>query len=182
MKKLEIKNSNGEVIHSLKLEDNYTVTVDNGVTVVEEKYVPKVGDCVKLNNTSCKDVFFQVGGFDPDGDLYEYNGIAIILNRVDFERTKTGYDKTDCTSIEKITPEELQAEFNKLGYEYDFDTHTAKKMEWKPKVGDEVWYIENATEIESIIWAEGYAVDSFDFRTKELAEAALETLKSLPHA
>ena len=59
MKKLEIKNSNGDVMHSLKLEDGYTVTVDNGVTVVENKYIPKVGDCVKMEHSN-KIYFFEI--------------------------------------------------------------------------------------------------------------------------
>ena len=39
----------------------------------------------------------------------------------------------------KITKDEFQSEFNKLGYEYDFQTHTATKKRWRAKVGEYYW-------------------------------------------
>lgn len=179
MKTIEIKNSKGEVMHSLKLEDNYTVMVENGVTVVEAKYVPKVGDYFKTKSTIayCDEL---VGKNPKCVSVY----IDVDVNKLN---TETGCKNitfmANNNTFTKITPEELQAEFNKLGYEYDFETHTAKKMEWKPKEDDEVWSI-NEVEytVESFKWRIGFELGLLDFRTKELAEAALETLKNSPHA
>ena len=100
---------------------------------------------------------------------------------------KGGWFKNNSyNTFTKITTEELQAEFNKLGYEYDFETHTAKKMEWKPKCSDIIWYIHPISKkIDNGLYREfdmNKGVGLLHFRTKKLAEAALETLKNLPHA
>ena len=36
--------------------------------------------------------------------------------------------------------EELKSKFNELGYEYNFETHTAEKLRWFPKKGETYYY------------------------------------------
>ena len=98
--------------------------------VVDLKYTPKVGDCVKLIDTDWVHPIFFVCGHVNGLDIYEAGDI-ISHDRVIEKKSSFPFIRVPHISYEKITPEELQAEFNKLGYEYDFETHTAKV--WKPK-------------------------------------------------
>jgi len=97
--------------------------------VVDLKYTPKVGDCVKIIYPSGNTYFCEVS--NVDGYQIESRNVEITPKGVNF---KNYPEYLTYDSVEKITPEELQAEFNKRGYEYDFETHTAKV--WKPKNGE----------------------------------------------
>ena len=97
--------------------------------VVDLKYTPKVGDCVKIIYPSGNTYFCEVS--NVDGNQIGSRNVEITPNGVHFKN----YPKyLTYDSVEKITPEEFKTEFNKLGYEYDFETHTAKV--WKPKNGE----------------------------------------------
>ena len=90
-----------------------------------EKYIPKVGDCVKYDNGA----IFECTGHDGTND--PISGIDYIYkNEVTQENNHIGFNSEFIFT--QITTEELQAEFNKLGYEYNFETHTAEKIRWKP--------------------------------------------------
>ena len=52
-------------------------------------------------------------------------------------------------SIEKITPEEFKSEFEKLGYVYDFETHTARKKRWRAKYSGYYYFVNSSSKIES---------------------------------
>lgn len=145
------------------------------------KYVPKVGDCVKAR---C--FMFEFMGFDCEGFLlapqhYIDLDKPKVVNNPDLTNGINAYN-----DLTKITSEELQSEFNKLGYEYDFQTHTATKKRWRAKRGKYYWGI--TEDIEPVEYREDN--DSFDnknykignyFQTEEIAQQAcdlfLESLK-----
>ena len=93
-----------------------------------EKYEPKVGDCVKIIYTSGNNYFCEVSGVE--GYQIRSKKVLITPGGVLFEND-TKYFTYD--SIEKITPEEFQAEFEKWGYVYNFETHTARKKRKRVK-------------------------------------------------
>ena len=145
------------------------------------KYVPKVGDCVK---SRC--LMFEFMGFDSEWFLLApQNYIDIEYRKVIFNHDLSiGFDPYN--DLTKISKEELQSEFNKLGYEYDFKTHTANKKHWRAKIGEYYWSIAEA--IEPVKYREDN--DSFDnknykignyFQTEAIAKKAcdlfLESLK-----
>lgn len=92
--------------------------------IVDLKYIPKVGDCVKIDFESFTG-FAHLSKIEKGKNYYH-----AMVDDDNFLTINDWYDSNwDYT---KITPDELQAEFNKLGYEYNFETHTAKKLRWKP--------------------------------------------------
>lgn len=109
-----------------------------------EKYVPNVGDCVKMIYRSGNHYFCEVSKMavhrigaknvviTPDGVVFEEYG---------------EYHTYD--SIEKITPEEFQAEFEKLGYVYDFETHTASKKRWRAEYHKDYYFVTGVFEIQT---------------------------------
>jgi len=118
-----------------------TVTVEQVgnqlITTFEpEKYVPKVGDCVKMQyNEKSVPTFCLIYKIENGRILSKNVWIKARewFNAVLFEEANfSAYD-----SIEKITPEQFQAEFEKLGYIYDFKTNTASKKRWTPKKWDD---------------------------------------------
>ena len=100
-----------------------------------EKYVPKVGDFVKIIYPSGNKYFCEVS--DVEGDIIVSRNVEITKDGVHFKiyPVYITYD-----SIEKITPEEFQAEFEKHGYEYDFDTKTAKKKRKRFENGERYFF------------------------------------------
>ena len=150
------------------------------------KYVPKVGDCVKLDKEGVILYFFV----ENETDQYVNSKYTIKGDIIESDNNYNklgGYFKNSYDRIyTKITPEELQSAFNKLGYEYDFQTHTATKRRWRAKLGKYYWGI--TEDIEPIEYREDN--DSFDYRnykignyfqTQEIAQQAcdlfLESLK-----
>ncbi|MGL4662057.1 MAG: hypothetical protein ACRCV7_00020 [Culicoidibacterales bacterium] len=153
MKTITIQ-KDGEKPQVINIPEGAKVIIENGVTLVEpEKYIPKVGDCVRIKFVESGEYgFTEIGGFDKDGDFYEAGGIIIIGNEIHFNRNKTGFIESDYDLITKITNEEYQAGFNNLGYEYDFETHEAKKIKWKPEIGYRYYFISDFNEIDEHIW------------------------------
>ena len=111
-----------------------------------EKYVPKVGDCVKMQyKTLYFPTFCLIDKFS-DGEIFAKNvwiNAKKDKNDIKFENSNfIFYD-----SIEKITPEEFQAEFEKLGYVYDFETHTASKEKWRANLDREYYFVSGSFEV-----------------------------------
>ena len=102
-----------------------------------EKYVPKVGNFVKIIYPSGNPYFCEVSGVD--GYQIGSKNVVITPDGVAFEERGEYFTYS---SIEKITPEEFQAEFEKLGYVYDFETHTASKKRWRAEEGDYYFYVD----------------------------------------
>ena len=106
---------------------------------VEEKYVPKVGDCVMVE---CR---------NPRKTTFYWFKIKEVVNAmVDFSLTvkedlsiaKDGFFSIDDNRIyTQITPEELKAKYAEAGYDWDYESDTVKPLKWMPKVGDYVWYL-----------------------------------------
>ena len=119
-----------------------------------EKYEPKVGDCVKIIYTSGNNYFCEVSGVE--GYQIRSKKVLITPEGVLFEND-TKYFTYD--SIEKITPEEFQAEFEKWGYVYNFETHTAHKKRWRAEYGETYYFVSGAFEIEDNIES-GHSVDA----------------------
>lgn len=165
MKKVIIE-QNGFDPMILSVPEGASVRIEDGVTLVEPKrYIPKVGDCVFAKNPySDASCYFVCGGFDEDGDPFEMNEIRVdaMRNTVDFDCIFMGYSES--YTFTKITPEELQAEFNKRGYEYDFESHTAKKLVWKPKMGEDYKWVTMHGRTMTTTWAN----DSADLSLAEM--------------
>jgi hypothetical protein len=105
--------------------------------IEELKYIPKEGDCVEywfsdrpLEKGYC--ILNVVGEFVYKKGTF----IGCISGKVKSNK----YDNISECLFRKITPEELQAKFNELGYEYNFETHTAEKLRWFPKKGETYYY------------------------------------------
>lgn len=107
-----------------------------------EKYVPKKGDCVKIIYTSGNKYFCEVS--DVKGYQICSKKVLITPEGIHFE-DDTKYFTYD--SIEKLTPEEFQAEFEKCGYVYDFETHTAKKKRWRAKLKRDYYYVSSSFDV-----------------------------------
>ena len=131
MKKLIIKI--GNEIHELPY---------NGETFsfeVKEHYVPKVGDCVRVE---CR---------NPNKNSFYWFKIKEFTNTmVDFSLavgedltvTKNGFFKRNNSRVyTQIIPEELKAKYAEAGYDWDCESDTIKPLKWMPKDGDIVWYL-----------------------------------------
>ena len=107
---------------------------------VEERYVPKVGDCVmKSGNDLESATFFKIEYIDNDGDLR-------AESCVDLDKGKYTIDLLNLlflyeTEFTQITPEELKAKYAEAGYDWDYETNEAKPLKWMPKNGDKCWVL-----------------------------------------
>ena len=134
MKKLKLT-INGEV-NTFDLPENGEYKCE-----VEESYVPKVGDCVKIE---CDKNFF-----------YWLKVKKVLKTSIEFSLT-VGDDLTvskhDFFAMNKyriftqITTEELKAKYAEAGYDWDYESDTIKPLKWMPKDGDEVWYLNSIFE------------------------------------
>ena len=106
---------------------------------VSEKYVPKVGDCVKVKCINQNRTTF-----------YWFKVKEVAQAMVDFSFAVGGYlliSKNGFFSLDnnrvytQITPEELKAKYAEEGYDWDYETDTIKPLKWTPKDGDIVWYL-----------------------------------------
>ena len=103
---------------------------------VEDSYVPKVGDCVKVE---CDKIFFCWLKVKDVVNRMAYFSLAI---GEDLNTLKNGGFLIDNTRIyTQITPEELKAKYAEAGYDWDYDADTIKPLKWMPKDGDEVWWL-----------------------------------------
>jgi len=108
---------------------------------VEERYVPKVGDCVmKSGNDLEYATFFKVVYIDYDGDIRAESSVDLINKgkyTIDLDELLFLYE----TEFTKITPEELKAKYAEAGYDWDYETNEAKPLKWMPKNGDKCWVL-----------------------------------------
>ena len=142
-----------------------------------EKYVPKVGDCVKIIYPNGNTYFCEVS--DVDGYHICSEDVLIAPDGVCSIRRGKHFNYS---SIEKITPEEFQAEFEKLGYVYDFETHTASKKRWRAKKGRDYYFLSSLLEfhinndIHTVVDNERYNIGNY-FKTRDEAEKFAEIIK-----
>ncbi len=105
---------------------------------ISEKYVPKVGDCVKVDWKECEYVFyFKIK------DIHNYieckETISFRENNYTLNKNKHLFNKY--RNFTQITPEELKAKYAEAGYDWDYETNEVKPLKWMPKEGDFVWYL-----------------------------------------
>lgn len=150
MKKVIIE-QNGHVPMVLSVPEGASVRIEDGVTLVEPKiYIPKDGDCVMCDLVGTGTFYFVYNGDRNSKGHY----IVIFDNEAKVDSFLTSkFTHELIATATKITPVELQAEFNKLGYEYDFESHTANRLAWKPKVGGRYKAVNfDDNEIIELIW------------------------------
>jgi hypothetical protein len=137
---------------------------------VEERYVPKVGDCVKISfkNTNYE-YFCKISQIAQKKILLKsaVNEIPkVVLN------LSLYYDYRDII-FTQITPEELKAKYAEAGYDWDYESDVVKPLKWMPKNGDEVWWLNSIYEPVSRIFDKDdvfcrlMAGDGFLLPTKE---------------
>ena len=128
MKKLIIKI--GNETHELPYNDEaYSVEVI-------DKYVPKVGDCVKVECDKTNFYWFKVQ--ELTNTIVDFS----LAVREDLTIAKDDYFFINKYRIyTQITPEELKAKYAEAGYDWDYETDTITPLKWTPKDGDFVWYL-----------------------------------------
>ena len=128
MKKLKLT-INGEVkIFDLPENGEYKCEV-------EESYVPKAGDCVRVERKEDNSLYWckltNVTTAKADFNIAVNSKLEIYENEIFYINSKRIYTK--------ITTEELKAKYAEAGYDWDYDTDTIKPIKWVPKDGDKVW-------------------------------------------
>ena len=131
MKKLKLTIA-GEV-KTFDLPENGEYKVE-----VSDKYVPKVGDCVKVDWEDWKRVYyFKIK------DIHDYiegrDTLSFGENNYTLHQGKHLFSKY--REFTQITPEELKAKYAEAGYDWDYETNEVKPLKWMPKEGDFVWYL-----------------------------------------
>ena len=108
---------------------------------ISEKYVPKVGDCVKtIVNDLERATFFKIVYIDYDGDIMSESFVDLYKGKytIDLDKHFFLYE----TNFTQITQEELKSKYAEAGYDWDYETNEVKPLKWKPKNGDEVWLLD----------------------------------------
>lgn len=155
--------------------------------IIDLRYIPEIGDCVKVqlfNGEFCVFECTEKNLESVNSRTYIYQPKQKVFIDDDSE---LGWELNgDGNVFTKITRKELQFEFNKLGYEYDFTTHTARQVEWNPKIGEQYYILVGSERPVALVWNNDTTdksrwSDGFVFRTKKLAESALELLKQAKH-
>ena len=104
---------------------------------VSEKYVPKVGDCVKVeckNQNSISFYWFKVK------EVAQAMADFSLTVGHDFQIFRNGFFSINNNRVyTKITPEELKAKYAEAGYDWNYETDTIRPLKWMPKDGDVLW-------------------------------------------
>ena len=105
---------------------------------VEEKYMPNVGDCVKIYFKTTRYEYFSKISQIVQKEIRIKSAVneiyGVLLN------LWLHYDYSDIV-LTQITPEELKAKYAEAGYDWDYESDTFKPIKWMPKDGDFVWYL-----------------------------------------
>ena len=133
MKKLIVKI--GNEIHELPYNDEmFSVEIS-------DKYVPKVGDCVKFECD--KNFFYWLKVKKVLKTSIEFSltvGDDLTVSKHDFFAMNNNRIYT------QITIEELKAKYAEAGYDWYYESDTIKPLKWVPKDGDEVWWVDSILE------------------------------------
>ena len=110
-----------------------------------EKYVPKKGDFIKFGDGFAECLSNPRTSNNGDGiDITFGHWKPKTQNYIVFEE-EVVFCETD--DLQQLTPEEFQAEFEKLGCVYDFETHTAHKKRWRAEEDGEYYFMIGSFEI-----------------------------------
>ena len=106
---------------------------------ISEKYVPKVGDCVKIYLKNTKYEYYgKINQIEQKEVWLKSVGKAGILYR----NLSLYYDYSYIV-LTQITPEELKAKYAEVGYDWNCETNEFKPLKWMPKNGDECWGLDS---------------------------------------
>ena len=114
---------------------------------VSEKYVPKVGDCVRVQTHPYNDFYWFKITKVRNKNAYFKKGVHTYLylekeiNNLDVIEIESFLYINDERIYTQITTEELKAKYAEAGYDWDYDTDTIKPIKWMPEDGDRVWYL-----------------------------------------
>ena len=93
---------------------------------VSERYLPKVGDCVKVecrNPNSISFYWFKVKEFT--NAMVDFS----LAVGEDLTVTKEGFFNRDNSRVyTQIMPEEVKAKYAEAGYDWDYETDTIKPL------------------------------------------------------
>ena len=107
---------------------------------ISEKYVPKVGDCVKIYFKTTRYEYFSKISQIVQKEIRIKSAVneiyGVLLN------LWLHYDYSDIV-LTQITPEELKAKYAEAGYDWDYETNEVKPLKWMPKNRDKVYYLDN---------------------------------------
>ena len=108
---------------------------------VSEKYVPKVGDCVKARGDvlGCAS-FFKIVSIDYSGNIKAKHCVDLHKGKCTIDLDYFWFSSE--TNFTQITPEELKAKYAEAGYEWDYETNEVNELKWMPKEGDTIWYLD----------------------------------------
>lgn len=145
MKELKLTINGNVKIFDLPENGEYKVEVVN-------KYVPKVGDCVKVECDKSDFYWFKVKDFTntrvdfslaigEDLKIFKPGIVAINNSRI----------------FTQITPEEVKAKYAEAGYEWDYESDTIKPIKWSPKDGEIVWYLTSSLSVIGVSYNKGYS-------------------------
>ena len=155
-------------------------TVSEGYVLFERKETYKKGDFVYA--VGCVFILSKVAG----GELHFDVGVNLISNKVGFE-SDFGIEENFRYATEDEQRQTIEA-LRVIGKDWDFEKQEIVDWEWRPKIGDNYFIID--PEDGSGVMELSYDNDSIDninlkigiaFRTRELAEAAIGTLKQCKH-
>lgn len=115
---------------------------------VEEKYVPKVGDCVKVDitNSGCA-TFFKIVSINNYGNIKSEHCVDLYKEEYTIYLDNFWFSYENQTKMTQITPEELKAKYAEAGYDWNYGTNEVKPLKWFPKDGDVVWYLTGLLEV-----------------------------------
>lgn len=175
MKQIKITEENKYLLNALaNCPIGTEITFNDGVIEVG-KHEFKRGDFLTSNDGD-DILIFKVKSITMESD--SFCSFFNIQDRDNFAWTTSKFRHS--TEEEK---QRLIKALNDQGKDWD-----AEKMEivdyiWKPKIGDVIYYIDadNDDFVLDFVFEGKYDLTAFDFRTKELAEEALDVLKNLKH-
>ena len=148
MKELKLTINGNVKIFDLPENGEYKVEVVN-------KYVPKVGDCVKVECINLNKTSFY--WFKVKEVVSAMADFSLVVEE-NFQISKNGFFNIDDTRIyTQITPEELKAKYAEAGYEWDYESDTIKPIKWSPKDGDIVWYLTSSLSVIGVSYNKGYS-------------------------
>lgn len=160
----------------IPIPPGHTAKIENNTVIFEPKTAKfKEGDFV-----------FATG--DLGDSLLIYSGVdSNVIFQLFIDSGSTyfgGYTNLDLVRL--MTDSEKQILLEKLheaGKDWDAEKCEVVDLAWEPKAGDSIWSINGRGGIFEWTFSgkEEYLPQTVDFRTPELAEAALELLKSAKH-
>ena len=118
---------------------------------VSDKYVPKVGDCVKISFKETKYEYFSKINQILPKEIRLKSAVnessKVILN------WSLYHDYPDIF-LTQITPEELKAKYAEAGYDWDYESDSIKPLKWFPRSGNKVWLLNSNFELVKTIFYE----------------------------